>query len=92
MARQLALLRRRQAAMDLLLKLPGDCQDQQIPSNMQWWVRTVEPSPFRPKADRVEIGKRSELFGQARGGRASPASAVQSIPWHGAYAPAASTR
>ncbi len=46
----------------------------------------------RPQADRVEIGQRGELLGQALGGRVSPASAVQSVPWHGAYAPAASTR
>ncbi len=68
-ARQLALLGRRQAAMDFLLELPGDRQDQQIPPDMQWWVRAVEPPPFRPQGDRVEIGQRGELLGQAIGGR-----------------------
>ncbi len=75
-ARQPALLGRRQAAIDLLLELPGDRQDQQIPPDMQGWVRAVETSPFRFQAERVEIGKRGEFPGQARGGRVSPASAV----------------
>ena len=61
-ARQLALLGRRQAAIDLLLELPGDRQDQQIPPDMQRRVRAVEPSPLAPQAGRVEVGKCLSFF------------------------------
>ena len=52
-----------QPAMDLLLQLPGDAEQQQLAAEPRRRQRAVQPSPLRPQSFRIHLRDRRELGG-----------------------------